>query len=355
MRPIGRIFAAAAVGSMALGLAACTTSTDSSSSSSSSDAKPSASSGSAKVDTSGDAQDWEKAAVKGDGTKTIYLVSKGFQHRFWQAVKEGAEQAGEELGYKVNFVGPQDETKVTEQTDQLKSALDSGPAAIGFAALDSKAAADLLTEIQGKGIPVVAFDSGVESDIPVTTVQTDNKKAAEEAAKHMIELLKGKKGSVGMVCHDSTSTTGKQRCEGFKEYFKANAPADLKLLDEQIAGEVTKAADTSLSIIQANSDIVGMYGSNEAAASGIVQGVAESGKDVTVVGFDSGKTQIDAIKAGSEAGAVTQSPVKIGYYTVKAAVAALNGAELPKVIDSGFAWYDKTNIDNADIKANLYE
>ena len=355
MRPIGRIFAAAAVGSMALGLAACTTSTDSSSSSSSSDAKPSASSGSAKVDTSGNAQDWEKAAVKGDGTKTIYLVSKGFQHRFWQAVKEGAEQAGEELGYKVNFVGPQDETKVTEQTDQLKSALDSGPAAIGFAALDSKAAADLLTEIQGKGIPVVAFDSGVESDIPVTTVQTDNKKAAEEAAKHMIELLKGKKGSVGMVCHDSTSTTGKQRCEGFKEYFKANAPADLKLLDEQIAGEVTKAADTSLSIIQANSDIVGMYGSNEAAASGIVQGVAESGKDVTVVGFDSGKTQIDAIKAGSEAGAVTPWPVKIGYYTVKAAVVAINKGELPKVIDSGFAWYDKTNIDNAEIKANLYE
>ena len=355
MRPIGRIFAAAAVGSMALGLAACTTSTDSSSSSSSSDAKPSASSGSAKVDTSGDAQDWEKAAVKGDGTKTIYLVSKGFQHRFWQAVKEGAEQAGEELGYKVNFVGPQDETKVTEQTDQLKSALDSGPAAIGFAALDSKAAADLLTEIQGKGIPVVAFDSGVESDIPVTTVQTDNKAAAAEAAKHMIELLKGKKGSVGMVCHDSTSTTGKQRCEGFKEYFKANAPADLKLLDEQIAGEVTKAADTSKAIIQANDDIVGMYGSNEAAASGIVQGSQETGKDVTVVGFDSGKTQIDAIKAGTEAGAVTQSPVKIGYYTVKAAVAALNGAELPKVIDSGFAWYDKTNIDNADIKANLYE
>ena len=354
MRPIGRIVAAAAVGTLALGMAACSTSTDATGGSSGSSTKTE-SSGASKVDTSGEMQDWEKAAVKGDGTQTIYLVSKGFQHRFWQAVKEGAEQAGEELGYQVKFVGPQDETKVTEQTDQLKSALDSGPAAIGFAALDSKAAADLLTEIHDKGIPVVAFDSGVESDIPVTTVQTDNKAAAAEAAKHMIELLKGKKGSVGMVCHDSTSTTGKQRCEGFKEYFKANAPADLKLLDEQIAGEVTKAADTSLSIIQANSDIVGMYGSNEAAASGIVQGVAESGKDVTVVGFDSGKTQIDAIKAGTEAGAVTQSPVKIGYYTVKAAVAALNGAELPKVIDSGFAWYDKTNIDSAEIKANLYE
>ena len=354
MRPIGRIVAAAAVGTLALGMAACSTSTDATGGSSGSSTKTE-SSGASKVDTSGEMQDWEKAAVKGDGTQTIYLVSKGFQHRFWQAVKEGAEQAGDELGYKISFVGPQDETKVTEQTDQLKSALDSGPAAIGFAALDSAAAADLLNEIHDKGIPVVAFDSGVDSSIPVTTVQTNNTKAAEEAAQHMIELLKGKSGTVGMVCHDSTSTTGKQRCEGFKEYFKANAPSDLKLLDEQIAGEVTKAADTSKSIIQANSDIVGMYGSNEAAASGIVQGAEETGKDVTIVGFDSGKTQIDAIKGGTEAGAVTQSPVKIGYYTVKAAVAALNGAELPKVIDSGFAWYDKTNIDNADIKANLYE
>ena len=164
MRPIGRIVAAAAVGTLALGMAACSTSTDATGGSTKTE-----SSGASKVDTSGEQQDWEKEAVKGDGSQTIYLVSKGFQHRFWQAVKEGAEQAGEELGYKVNFVGPQDETKVTEQTDQLKSALDSGPAAIGFAALDSKAAADLLTEIHDKGIPVVAFDSGVESDIPVTT------------------------------------------------------------------------------------------------------------------------------------------------------------------------------------------
>ena len=161
--------------------------------------------------------------------------------------------------------------------------------------------------------------------------------------------------SVGMVCHDQTSTTGKQRCAGFKEYFEKNAPSNLTLIQEQYAGEVGLAADTAKGIIQGNSDVIGMYGSNEAAASGVVQGVGETGKDVTVVGFDSGKTQIDAIKAGKEAGAVTQSPVKIGYYTVKAAVAALNGGELPTVIDSGFAWYDKSNIDTDAIKANLYE
>ena len=200
---------------------------------------------------------------------------------------------------------------------------------------------------------VIAFDSGVDSDIPLTTVSTDNKAAAGEAAKHMSELLGGK-GTVGLICHDQTSQTGKQRCEGFKEYIKTNAP-EITLLPEQVAGEVGLAANTAKSMIQANPEISGIYGTNEAAATGAIQGANESGAKLTVVGFDSGKTQIEAIKAGTQAGAVTQAPVKIGYETVKAAVIAINGQELPEVIDSGFAWYDKENIDSEDIKPNLYE
>lgn len=337
---------------MALGLAACTTSNDptttpSKSSDDSSKMAP-ASSGAASS-SAADIGDIKK----GDGTKTIYLVSKGFQHRFWQAVKEGAEQAGKDLGYKVEFVGPENEQAVTEQLNQLKTALDSKPAAIGFAALDSGAAADLLDQIKAANIPVIAFDSGVDSEIPLTTVSTDNKAAAGEAAKHMVELV-GEKGTVGLICHDQTSQTGKQRCDGFKEYIKANAPG-ITLLPEQVAGEVGLAANTAKSMIQANPQINGIYGTNEAAATGAIQGTNESGVKVTVVGFDSGKTQIEAIKGGSQAGAVTQAPVKIGYETVKAAVLAINGEQLPETIDSGFAWYDKNNIDSEEIKSNLYE
>lgn len=349
MRPIGRIVAVAvaAAGTMALGLAACSTSTDTS--------KPAEEAASGTTATTEEAAEESTDVPKGDGTKTIYLVSKGFQHRFWQAVKEGAEQAGEEFNYKVEFVGPDDETKVTQQLDQLTAALDTKPAAIGLAALDTGAASSILDQIKAAEIPLVAFDSGVDSDLPLTTVSTDNYAAAEEAAKHMIELLKDKTGSVGLICHDATSQTGKQRCQGFKDYFAKNAPEGLKLLDEQIAGEVGKAADTSKAIIQANSDIVGMYGSNEAAATGAIQGANESGKTLTVVGFDSGKTQIAAIKDGSQAGAITQAPKLMGYKTVTAAIQAINGIALPKTIDSGFYWYDKSNIEDPTIAPNLYE
>lgn len=333
---------------LALGLTACTTSTTPGETT-----KPAETTQAPAETTPSDTTAPAGDVPKGNG-ELIYLVSKGFQHRFWQAVKEGAEQAGKEYNYKIQFVGPDDETKVTQQLDQLQSAIDAKPIAIGLAALDTGAAQPLLDKIQAANIPLVAFDSGVDSDLPVTTVQTDNKAAAEEAAKHMIELLGGK-GTVGVICHDQTSQTGKQRCSGFTDYMKANAP-DIKLLEPQVAGEVGLAANTAKAMIQANPDITGIYGTNEAAATGAVQGVTESGaKGITVIGFDSGKTQIEAIKDGRMAGAITQSPVKMGYETVVAAIKAVNKIEQPKIIDSGFAWYDKSNIDDPAIAANLYE
>src|ERR1700751_1610821 len=68
----------------------------------------------------------------------IPLISKGFQHQFWQAVKSGAEQAGKDYKVKITFEGPETEAMVDKQIDMLSSALAKHPAAIGFSALDSK-------------------------------------------------------------------------------------------------------------------------------------------------------------------------------------------------------------------------
>ncbi|MGH1565797.1 ABC transporter substrate-binding protein [Mumia sp. DW29H23] len=285
----------------------------------------------------------------------IAIVSKGFQHQFWQAVKKGAEQEAEKQGVRITFEGPATETEVEAQVTMLSNALAKSPDAIGFAALDSKAAAPLLDQAKSQDIPVVAFDSGVESDIPVTTASTDNKAAAAEAAKHMAELV-GNKGKVAMVVHDQTSASGKDRRDGFIEWMEQNAP-DIELLPVQYgAGDQTKSADITKSIIQANPDVVGIYGSNEGSAIGVVKGVEESGKTgITVVGFDSGQAQIDAINNGVMAGAITQNPVGMGEELVKAAVKAIDGDDLPETIDTGFYWYDKTNIDDPEIQAVLYK
>lgn len=76
---------------------------------------------------------------------------------------------------------------------------------------------------------------------------------------------------------------------------------------------------------------------------------------VVIIGFDSGKAQKDMINDGTIAGAITQNPVGIGYKTVEAAVKALKGEKLPKIIDTGFYYYDKSNMKDAKIAAVLYD
>ena len=285
----------------------------------------------------------------------IAIVSKGFQHQFWQAVKKGADEEAQKEGVRISFEGPATEADVEQQVTMLTNALNKQPAAIGFAALDSRAAAPLLQQAKSRNIPVIAFDSGVDSDIPLTTAATDNKAAAAEAAKHLSEALGGT-GKVAMVVHDQTSKSGADRRDGFVEWMQANAPGIQLLPPQYGGGNQAKSADITKSIISANPDVKGIYGSNEGSAIGVVKGVEESGaKGITIVGFDSGKAQIDAIKDGTMIGAITQNPVGMGQQLVQAAVKATKGESLPKVIDTGFYWYDKSNIDDPKIKALLYE
>jgi len=285
----------------------------------------------------------------------VALISKGFRHQFWQAVKDGAEQAGEEFNITVTFEGAQEEGNVEQQIQLLQTTLDKKPAALGFAAIDSQAAGPLMQQAKDQGTPVIAFDSGVDSDVPVTTASTDNLAASAEAAKHMAELI-GHEGKIAMVVHDQTSVTGVQRRDGFKDYMAKNEPK-IEIVDIQYSGDPLKATDLAKAIIAANPDLKGLYGSNEGAAIGVVHAVQELGIQgkLTIIGFDSGKDQIDAIKSGLMAGAITQNPVGIGYETVKAAASIIKGETVPKNIDTGYYWYDKTNIDDPKIAAVLYQ
>ncbi|TVX97323.1 ABC transporter substrate-binding protein [Cohnella terricola] len=291
-----------------------------------------------------------------NGKMYIPLISKGFQHQFWQAVKQGAEKAAKEFDVEITFEGPETEAQVDKQIEMLQAALDKKPAAIGFAALDSKAATPLLEKAKAANIPVIGFDSGVDSPIPLATAATNNVAAAALAADKMAELIGGK-GEIALVVHDQTSRTGVDRRDGFKQRIEEKYP-DIKIVDIQYGGgDHLKSTDLTKAIIQAHPNIKGIFGSNEGSAIGVVNAITELKKEgqIIVVGYDSGKLQTDAVRSGKMAGAITQNPVGIGYETVKAAVQAAKGQSIPKAIDTGFLWYDKTNIDSDEVKPNLYD
>ncbi len=291
-------------------------------------------------------------------TEKLYIpvISKGFQHQFWQAVKLGSENAAKDLNVDITFEGPESEAMVDKQVEMFQTALDKKPAAICLAAVDSKAFQPLLEKAKAAGIPVIGFDSGVDSDIPVTTATTDNIAAAALAADKMAELIGGE-GEVAVIAHDQTSRTGIDRVKGFTDQIAAKYPK-IKIVDTQYGGgDQLKSTDLAKAIIQANPDLKGFFGANEGSIIGVLNAAKELGLEgkLTIIGYDSGQQQMDAIRSGAESGAITQNPVGIGYKCVEAAVKAYKGETLPKTIDTGFYWYDKTNIDAPEIQAVLYK
>jgi ribose transport system substrate-binding protein len=295
-------------------------------------------------------------AVQSAGKPYIPLISKGFQHQFWQAVKQGANQAAKDLNVTITFEGPESESMVDKQIEMLQAALDKKPNAIGLAALDSKAVIPLLEKARAQHIPVIGFDSGVDSDIPVTTAATNNLAAAALAADKMAALI-GNAGEIALVVHDQTSRTGIDRRDGFVNQIKRKHPK-ITIVDVQYGGgDHLKSTDLAKAIIQAHPKLKGFFGANEGSAIGVLNAVIELKKQgkIVVVGYDSGQAQMDAIRRGIMAGAITQNPVGIGYKCVEAAVKALKGEKLPKTIDTGFFWYDKTNIDSKQIAPLLYK
>jgi len=297
------------------------------------------------------------ALTKAKKNYKIALVSKGFQHQFWQAVNSGAKEEATKLGVTITFEGPAAETDIDGQLQMVQSAIDRKPDAIGFAALDPKACVPLMNAAKAANIPIVQFDAGCDSEYPKNISKTDSLKAGAIAAQHMSKLM-GDKGKLGIISHSQINSTGVERRDGFVNEMKQNHP-NIKIVDIQYGdGDHLKSAEIAKAMIAANPDLAGLYGTNEGSAIGIVNAVKELGLPpgkVTVVGFDSGQTQIDAIKSGAMAGAITQDPIGIGRSTVESAVRVIEGMPVEKVIDTGSYWYDKSNIDDPKIAAVLYK
>lgn len=289
-----------------------------------------------------------------DDVLHVAIVSKGFQQQFWQAVKKGADAEAEAQDVVLTFEGPPTESDIEAQITMLQNTVTRNPDGLALAALDSRAAARALQEADAKGIPIVAFDSGVESDIPVSTVATDNAAAAREAGKHMAELVGGE-GKVGVIAHDQVSLSGTDRRDGFIAGIEEFGPGIELLPTRYGEGDQAVSADVARAMITANPDLRGIFGTNEGSAIGTLRGVQESGNtDLAVIGFDSGRAQVEAIRSGEMAGAVTQNPVAMGRITVQTVLATIRGEKVEPMIDTGFLWYDADNLDSDEVQEAIY-
>ena len=333
----------------------------------------------------------------GSGEKLyIPVMAKGFQHAYWQAVKQGADQAAEELSVEIYFAGPASETNIDEQVNMVKTELAKNPKAMALAALSTDSVTEILAECAEKNIPVIGFDSGVPGDTTgavKATAATDNEAAAAIAAEKfgenetVVAAMQNATSDapivIGCLSQDAVSASVTGRTTGFvnkmaeiaetyqpgKVSIEGHTTWEKKVENPAIIIRVEVSATTEATSLQTSaSALLGMEGitaifcSNEGAVTGFLAATSdgsdlgEGGKyeGLVVAGFDAGSAQKNAVRNSWFIGSVTQDPVQIGYQAVALAVAAANGEEVADV-DTGAKWYDATNIDDPDMATLVYD
>lgn len=300
----------------------------------------------------------EGAQGEGEGggeQKYVAVISKGYQHEFWKTVEKGAMKAGEEANLKVTFEGPDNETMVDKQIEMVENAITKKADVIMLAPLDNKALLPVVQKAEEKGIPVITFDSNLNSDIQKSFIATDNKVAGSIAAKETAKLI-GNEGEVAIVAHNEGTSTAQERRDGFKEEIEKNY-SNIKIVSIQYSdGDHAKALSKSTDIMTSNPNLKAIYATNEGAAIGVATAVKEKGNadKIKVVGFDSSDQEIKFLEEGIITGFVVQNPYNMGYLGVKAASDLLNDKTIEKRIDTGATYVDKNNMNNDDIQKLLY-
>ena len=338
----------------------------------------------------------EAAAPAAGGEYNFEIIVKSYQSSYWQAAVKGVEQEAAAKGAKVTCTGPNAESDIADQVNMLNSAINNAPTGIGLAACDQDACLDALQTAMDKGIPVVCFDSGIPN-APAgsvkSTVATDNYAAGATAGENLYAALKDTIGAasapvrIGEVNQEATSQSITARGLGFIDKVIELASADGKTVavvgneyyvnnckdkgDEASANiiiEVAVPAQTTVelcateaSVIMNKADTIGMFGSNQVAAEGILTANenlnvlgTEAGKNILAAGFDAGSVIKAAIQNGTMFGAVTQSPLAMGITTVDVLCDLADGKTVSDVPTDGY-WYDSTNMADDSIAPNLYD
>lgn len=289
------------------------------------------------------------------GTKTISVVVKG-KNTYWALVESGARQAGKDLGVTVNFNAPDTENEPDKQLNMLTTAINNKSDGIGFSPQDGAQASapEILQTAKDANIPVIVFDNPLSepSDVPLTTLSSDNKGMGGQLAEQLTKLIGGK-GKVALVTNGLTGNGGIRR-DGFLEWVKQNAP-DVEVVDVQ-NGEADQAisADKAQAILQAHPDLAGLAGTGVDATVGIGDMIAQLKHKAIGVGIDASPDTLTQIEEGKLAGVVTQNPYQMGYRTVQMLVEAIKGnSPTEKSIVSESVWVDKANMNEPDIKKVL--
>lgn len=284
---------------------------------------------------------------------TIAVIPKASADIFWQSVHAGAVKASWDNHVAIVWEGPPNETDIATEVQIVETMINRRVDAICLAPSDKTAFKIVVNRAAQAGIPVIIYDSGMDGGQYRTFVATDNYLGGKIGAERLGERMKGA-GKIVMVKTTPGGASTTAREDGFRDGLRAKYPK-IEILDERY-GMASVAISLSVveNMLTAHPDLAGIFCSNESGSIGAAQALRGRNKKLTLVGFDSSPSLLDAMQAGWIDTLVIQDPFKMGETAVLSAVKAIRGEQTPKKLALPPRLVDLGNLHDPAIDAQLH-
>ena len=273
----------------------------------------------------------------------IGVVPAGSVHDFWKSVKAGSEKAGQELGLRIYFRGPHDESDVSAQRFIIDQVMEN--ACIGLVlAPNTRDRAYDVARLKEAGVPTVYFDRDTGSPDVVSVIATNNYQAGVLAGKEMAKKL-GNKGRVALLRMKKGVISTDAREKGFVD--GATSSGLVITIDDYLDTKIGEARKNAERILQSQiGELDGIFTPNESTTLGVLMALdtVSAPEGLIHIGFDSNDSLVNALEDGSIYGLIIQQPFEMGYKSVYTVYQAFLGQEYSKNIATETIFVTKENM-----------
>lgn len=297
------------------------------------------------------AEPGQSAARKGQ-EPVLAVIPKATNQVFWDRVAAGTQAAGEDFGAQIAWDGPADESELSAQVALMQQFTAENVPAILLAPLDSRSLVASVRAARKRGIPVIIFDSDLDSDDYESFIATDNLAAGQICGRTMAAGLP-ERAKVGILRYMEGSASTTAREEGFIQGL-AEAPQNLRLVELPVfAGPTIESGRTAaLQVLDKYPDLAGIFTANESSSAGMLQALRARGKtsQLRFIGFDANDELLAGVAQGDVHALAVQDPFNMGYLAVETAMKVIQGQPFARRIDTGIKMVTADNLEDAEIQ-----
>ncbi|WP_195428779.1 geranylgeranylglyceryl/heptaprenylglyceryl phosphate synthase [Clostridium sp. D46t1_190503_E9] len=275
------------------------------------------------------------------------VIIRGKNSEGWRIIKEGMEQAASEMNVNIRFLTLLEENSIDEQTELIERELSNGTDAILISPTDYKAMANTIENIRKK-IPVVLFESNIETKQNIPYVSCDNYKLGQSLAEEVVRNG-NTRSRVSIIKSDLSCSSINERYLGFVDeinkskntYELLELPKDEVQLYNKVR-EIIENNETDV-IVTFEPSILESVGKAKKYVSN-----SDLKSSVELYGTGSTSLIISLIEENIINSIAMQNEFNVGYLSVKASVSqieekAIDDSVITSTIINNRNMYSKEN------------